>query len=312
MVDDSSSPRKTKPAEYRGDDEPPAATARLGWRYHHIGIPTEVPHPGEKYIPQYKMYVSGFSSSPYGIEWMRFEAGCPLHEIIRSVPHIAFEVDDLDAALEGQEVISPPGSPSDGVRAAMIVHNGAPVELIAFRRNNPEMERSESKGVIMSSQTTSLSLGDAYQDFAKLILSLPDEQFLAPMNGWTPRDVVAHLIGWNGLMIEASQSILAGRPPSYYADTKNDYSHINAGFTKKYASPSKQELLAELKSSMEKFEAFISTLPKKELTAEHGVVHYSGLPATVGKIMNSLAGDYQYHTRQISEWLIKKGNLPQG
>jgi hypothetical protein len=65
---------------------------------------------------------------------MRFEPDCPLPEIIRTVPHIAFEVDDLGAALQGQEVIFPPASPSEGVQAAMIVHNGAPVELITFRR----------------------------------------------------------------------------------------------------------------------------------------------------------------------------------
>ena len=65
---------------------------------------------------------------------MRFEPGCPLHPIIQTVPHVAFEVDDLDAAIEGLEVISPPGSPSEGVRAAMILENGAPIELIWFRR----------------------------------------------------------------------------------------------------------------------------------------------------------------------------------
>jgi hypothetical protein len=117
---------------YRRDDEPPAATAKLGWRYHHIGIPTDIPRDGEAYLAQYGMYVSGFSSSPYGIEWMRFESWSPLPEIIRTVAHVAFEVDDLDAALQGQEIIFPPGSPSEGVRAAMILHNGAPVELITF------------------------------------------------------------------------------------------------------------------------------------------------------------------------------------
>ncbi|MGB8214647.1 MAG: hypothetical protein WCE68_13900 [Anaerolineales bacterium] len=125
---------KAQPGEYRQDDEPPAALAKLGWRYHHIGVPTQERRPGEKYIPQYKMYVSGFSSSPYGVEWMRFEPGCPLPELIQTVAHVAFEVDDLDAALLGREVIYPPGSPSQGVRSAMIIHNGAPVELIAFSR----------------------------------------------------------------------------------------------------------------------------------------------------------------------------------
>ncbi len=122
--------------DYRRDDQPPAAIARLGWRYHHLGIPTTLPRPGEHYLVQYKMHVSGFSSSPYGIEWMRFEPGCPLPAIIQTLPHVAFEVDDLDAALEGQDVIFPPGAPSEGVRAAMIIDNGAPVELITFGKKS--------------------------------------------------------------------------------------------------------------------------------------------------------------------------------
>jgi hypothetical protein len=64
---------------------------------------------------------------------MRFEPGSPISDLIKTVPHIAFEVDDLDKALEGLEVLTPPNSPSDGVRVAMIIHNGAPIELIQFQ-----------------------------------------------------------------------------------------------------------------------------------------------------------------------------------
>jgi hypothetical protein len=78
------------------------------------------------------MYVSGFPESPYGIEWMRFEADSPIPELVRTVPHIAFEVNDIDQALLGKDVLSPPSVPSAGVRAAMIVDNGCPVELIEF------------------------------------------------------------------------------------------------------------------------------------------------------------------------------------
>ncbi|HUG33788.1 MAG TPA: ClbS/DfsB family four-helix bundle protein [Anaerolineales bacterium] len=159
----------------------------------------------------------------------------------------------------------------------------------------------------MSNENVALSLKQACQDFTEIISSLSDEQFLASMNDWSPRDVMAHLIGWNGLMMQSSLSILAGEAPSYYEDAPNDYSHINAGYINKFSSQSKQELLAELKSSMETFEAFIHSLSAEELTVSHGVVHYSGSPATVTRIINSLASDYQHHTREIIEWLTNNG-----
>ena len=118
----------------RRDHEPPKATAEWGWRFHHLGVPTDVPRPGEYYVEAFKMYVSGFWTSPYGVEWMRFEPGSPIAEIIQKVPHLAFEVDDLEKALEGKEILTPPNSPSEGVMVAMILHNGAPVELISFTK----------------------------------------------------------------------------------------------------------------------------------------------------------------------------------
>jgi hypothetical protein len=73
----------------RKESEPPLATSEWGWRYHHIGIPTDKVIEGETYIPQFKLYVSGFNSSPYGIEWMRFDNDSPVHDLIKKVPHIA-------------------------------------------------------------------------------------------------------------------------------------------------------------------------------------------------------------------------------
>lgn len=94
--------------------------------------------PNEKYLPQFKFYVSGFSTSPFGIEWMRFETDSPIDPLIQSVPHIAFEVDDLDFELKNRNfnIITPPNPPSDGVRVAMIEHNGAPIELMEFERKS--------------------------------------------------------------------------------------------------------------------------------------------------------------------------------
>ncbi|MBN1398198.1 MAG: hypothetical protein JXA06_09240 [Bacteroidetes bacterium] len=121
--------------QIRQDHEPPFVIARRGWRYHHIGIPTTIPRPNERYIPHLKMHVSGFESSPYGIEWMRFDTDCNIPEIIRTIPHIAFEVDDLDSAVEGLALIGEISSPSDGTRVAMVIDDGAPIELIEFLEN---------------------------------------------------------------------------------------------------------------------------------------------------------------------------------
>jgi hypothetical protein len=82
-----------------------------------------------------KMYVSAFETSPCGIQWMRFEPDSPVHTLIKSVPHIAFEVDDLQTAIEGKEILTAPNSPSEGVMVAMILDSGAPVELLEFRRD---------------------------------------------------------------------------------------------------------------------------------------------------------------------------------
>jgi hypothetical protein len=121
---------KTLPA--RQGHEAPSAIAVNGWRYHHMGIPTQTPHPGERYLPGLKLHVSGFETSPYGIEWMRFDADAPYPAILKTVPHIAFEVDDLAAALMGKEILTPPNSPSEGIMVAMIIEDGAPVELLSF------------------------------------------------------------------------------------------------------------------------------------------------------------------------------------
>lgn len=114
-------------------------------RYHHIGIPTNKPLPKEDYSPKYKMTASGYYQSQYGIEWMRFDPDCPLPELVKTVPHVAFVVDDLDAAITGKEVIIEPDSPIEGVTVAFIVENGAPVEFLQFDRPESEIWPHDAK-----------------------------------------------------------------------------------------------------------------------------------------------------------------------
>lgn len=104
----------------RKDHELPIVTAQKGWRYHHLGIPTKDRRENEKYIPHLGMYVSGFETSPYGVEWMRFKPESPVNKLIQTVPHLAFVVDDLEKELEGKEVLSEISGFSKCVKVAII------------------------------------------------------------------------------------------------------------------------------------------------------------------------------------------------
>ena len=101
-------------------------------RYHHLGIPTTTPQPGETYLERYKAFCTDHERNPFGIQWMRYDPACGLPELVRTVPHVAFEVDDLERALAGHEVLIPPNSPSPGVVVAFVVCDGAPVEFLQF------------------------------------------------------------------------------------------------------------------------------------------------------------------------------------
>lgn len=103
-------------------------------KYHHLGIPTKEKLKDEEHLKGLKMYVSGYGRSPYGIEWNRFEDDAPYPEIVKTVPHVAFEVENLEEALIGKNVIIEPNSPSPGVLVAFIEDNGAPIEFLQIDR----------------------------------------------------------------------------------------------------------------------------------------------------------------------------------
>lgn len=83
-------------------------------------------------MEKFKVCATDHESNPYGIQRMRYEGECTLPEMVKTVAHVAFEVDDLALAIEGKEVIIEPNSPSRGVTVAMIVENGAPVEFLEY------------------------------------------------------------------------------------------------------------------------------------------------------------------------------------
>jgi len=104
-------------------------------KFNHIGIPTSSAFAGELPLPHLKVTVSDHLSNPFGIQWQRYWPDAPYPDLVKTVAHVAFEVDDLGAALRGQHVIIEPNSPSRGVLVAFIEVQGAPVELMQIDHN---------------------------------------------------------------------------------------------------------------------------------------------------------------------------------
>jgi len=101
-------------------------------KFDHIGIPTKENFEDEIELPHLKMTVSDHENSPYGIQWQRFWENAPYPELVKTLPHVAFEVADLQAEIEGKTILVEPNSPIDGLTVAFIEVNGVPVELMEY------------------------------------------------------------------------------------------------------------------------------------------------------------------------------------
>jgi hypothetical protein len=110
-------------------------------RFHHVGVITDERQPGEIYVPETRVHVTNPLDHPYRIEYLRFEPDSPVTGPVREQPHMAFEVEDLEAELAGQEVLLGPFRAMEGLRVAFILQDQAVIELMQFDAPSPFAER---------------------------------------------------------------------------------------------------------------------------------------------------------------------------
>ena len=100
--------------------------------FNHIGMPTDDEQPGEMYVPETKVSVTKPNDHRYRVEFLRFEPDSPVTGPVRDMPHTAFRVDDLSAALEGHEVLLGPFEAVPGLTVAFAMKDGAVFEYMQF------------------------------------------------------------------------------------------------------------------------------------------------------------------------------------
>ena len=108
-------------------------------RFDHIGLITDETKPDESWVEATRVWVTSPRAHPYNVEWLRFEPDSPVTGPLRTEPHVAYRVDDVEAAIEGLEVLAEPFDVGDGfLKVAFAIVDGAVVEFMQYARPDEE------------------------------------------------------------------------------------------------------------------------------------------------------------------------------
>jgi hypothetical protein len=137
--------------------------------------------------------------------------------------------------------------------------------------------------------------------FADSVTALDERLILSRVSGWTVRDILAHLIGWNCHIVRGSQQILRGELPFYDVDPGPDYSKVNAALVREYGEVDRAALLESLAASARELTEFLRAIDPGEWDRDFGVRH-DGETLTVKSTVDDLIADYDHHRVQLGEF----------
>jgi hypothetical protein len=103
-------------------------------QFHHVGLVAQTPMPGEMYFESLKVWGTDPAADPNRVEWVRFAPDSPLlHTPVAKMPHVSWQVDDLDKALVGKQVVVGPLQAAENIRIAYFMMDGALVEYLEIK-----------------------------------------------------------------------------------------------------------------------------------------------------------------------------------
>ena len=106
-------------------------------RFDHIGLVTDEPKPGEVFVEEAGVWATSPRAHPFNVHWLRFAPDSPAPEPFRTQAHVAYRVDDLEAALESHELVMGPEDIGGGfAKVAFVMVDGVLVEFMQYA--NPD------------------------------------------------------------------------------------------------------------------------------------------------------------------------------
>ena len=138
-----------------------------------------------------------------------------------------------------------------------------------------------------------------YEAFVQAVKDLSPGGFLKSLGDWSPRDIVAHFIGWNRVTLVGCAELREGVEPFYFFDGTNDYRKMNAKFLERFNSRDREMLLQQMAGTKDALVSYLKTVEEAEWELDTGVVHYRGGAATVARCVDSLIRYYRKHREEI-------------
>jgi hypothetical protein len=145
------------------------------------------------------------------------------------------------------------------------------------------------------------ALRESAERFIESAAALPEGIFLREIDGRSPRDIVAHLIGWNRYTVVDYERQQQGERPSYITDPSDDFSAVNAQSVRHYSSRDKATLLVELRASLGELDRLLRSLTLAEWAADYGAT-YLDSAVTMRWMIAALIWDYRHHQEEIANW----------
>lgn len=99
-------------------------------KFDHVGVPTGDRQPGEMYVEATRVWVTDPARHPQRIEYLRYEADSPVSGPVREMPHMAFQVDDLETEMGDAQVLLGPFQATPALRVVFVLRDGAVFEYM--------------------------------------------------------------------------------------------------------------------------------------------------------------------------------------
>lgn len=126
----------------------------------------------------------------------------------------------------------------------------------------------------------------------------PVEQDQVFLGIWSVKDLLAHLIGWDYANLEASQAVLEGELPGFYAYKDRDWTSYNARLVAEHRREEIEELLFSVEASHRKLINFLQSIPAEEFDRDRNV-RFRRYKVTISRLLQAEMKDEERHYQQI-------------